>query len=127
MGADQEAIIASKGMNNQVCEKGYRNPAENFRREINCFSRCPIVSGRFAAEDATYLLRALTRVKTNYHEQKIKTVHHEEEDIKHSETRILKLEQSLRDALALIKENGAEGVDVIASISIQPQGVSGKG
>ncbi len=78
-----------------------------------------LISGRFAAEDARALLTAITRVKTNYHEQKIRDVHHGEEDIKHSENRIKTLEQGLRDALALIKENGG-AVDLHAAIAVKP-------
>ena len=78
-----------------------------------------LISGRFASEDAKALLTALTRAKTAYHEEKIRGVHHGEEDIKHSENRIKTLEQGLRDALALIKENGG-AVDLHATIAVKP-------
>ena len=54
-----------------------------------------LIQGTFSQEDAQSLLTELTKTKIAFHERKI-TVHESEEDIKHSEKKIIQLGNNLR-------------------------------
>lgn len=77
-----------------------------------------LISGRFSLQDAENLLTAIVKVKIAFHEEKIRTIHHSEEDIKHSEKRIIQLQNSLRDAIKKLRDKGQEFTDVNAFIEI---------
>ena len=44
-----------------------------------------LISGTFTIAEAEELLTAIFKTKIAFHEQKVKTLHDSEEDIKHSE------------------------------------------
>ncbi len=77
-----------------------------------------ILQGRYNAADAEQLLTAFVKVKTTFHEARIKTVHHEEEDIKHSEKRIKKLNAQLQEIIEQLRSSGNDQVDLHGAISI---------
>lgn len=84
-----------------------------------------ILEGRYSAEDAAQLLTGFVKVKTDFHEAKIKTVHHEEEDIKHSENRIKELNNQLREALKELRSGCYNQIDLHGAISVDlPEAVN---
>lgn len=64
-----------------------------------------LINGRFSIEEAEQLLSAIVKVKISFHEERIRTVHVTEEDIKHSEKRIVALQKKLREAISKLKED----------------------
>ncbi len=76
-----------------------------------------LLKGRYTAAEAKQLVTALIRVKTDFHQQKIRDEHEHEEDIKHSERRIKELEAELRAALQAI--GTGDRVDLHASIALK--------
>ncbi len=77
-----------------------------------------LISGTFNIKDAENLLTAIVKVKIAFHEEKIRTVDLTEEDIKHSEKRIIQLQNSLGDAVKKLKEKGKEYTDLNAFIEV---------
>ena len=77
-----------------------------------------LIQGTFSQEDAQSLLTELTRTKIAFHERKI-TVNESEEDIKHSEKKIIKLGDNLRKMLDEIKSRPGSMVDIQAEILIR--------
>ena len=65
-----------------------------------------LISGTFTVAEAEELLTAVFKTKIAFHQNKIRTIHDAEEDIKHSEKKILQLEQTLREAIKKMKEKG---------------------
>ena len=55
-----------------------------------------LLNGRYTKEEAELLLSRLFKVKTDFHLARIDTSTASEEDIEHSERRILELEEELR-------------------------------
>ena len=76
-----------------------------------------LIQGTFSQEDAASLLTELTKTKIAFHEQKI-TVNELEEDIKHSEKRIIQLGNNLRKMLDEIKSRPGSMVDIQVEILI---------
>lgn len=77
-----------------------------------------LIQGTFSQEEAQNLLTELTRTKIAFHERKI-TVHESEEDIKHSEKKIIQLGNNLRRMLDEIKSRPGSMVDIQAAILIK--------
>jgi hypothetical protein len=77
-----------------------------------------LINGRFAIAEAEQLLTAIVKAKIAFHEQKISTIDQSEEDIKHSESRILKLERTLREAIVQLKENNRRFINIHAHIEL---------
>ena len=77
-----------------------------------------LISGTFNIRDAENLLTAIVKVKIAFHEEKIRTVDLTEEDIKHSEKRIIQLQNSLGGAIKKLKEKGKEYTDLNAFIEV---------
>ena len=76
-----------------------------------------LIQGTFSQEDAASLLTELTKTKIAFHEKKI-TVNELEEDIKHSEKRIIQLGNNLRKMLDEIKSRPGSMVDIQVEILI---------
>jgi hypothetical protein len=76
-----------------------------------------LIQGTFSQEDAQSLLTELTKTKIAFHERKI-TIHESEEDIKHSEKKIIQLGNNLRKMLGEIKSRPSSMVDIQAEILI---------
>jgi predicted nucleic acid-binding Zn-ribbon protein len=77
-----------------------------------------LIDGIFTIEEAEMLLTAIFKTKIAFHEQKIKTIHDSEEDIEHSEKRIIQLEQTLRDAIRKMREKGQTHTSLNAHIEV---------
>ncbi len=77
-----------------------------------------LISGTFSITEAEELLTAIFKTKIAFHEQKIRTDHDSEENIKHSEKKILQLEERLRDTIKKLKENGQTSTTLNAHIEV---------
>ena len=77
-----------------------------------------LISGTFTIAEAEELLTAIFKTKIAFHEQKVKTLHDSEEDIKHSEKKIMLLQERLRDAIKKLKENGQTHTSLHAHIEV---------
>lgn len=77
-----------------------------------------LINGRFSTQDAEQILTDIFKVKIDYHKQKILTLYDSEENIKHAETRIRKLEETLREMQLRIKNSGKEVIDIHAHIEL---------
>lgn len=77
-----------------------------------------LINGRFSIQEAERLLTSIVKVKIAFHEDKIRTIHQTEEDIKHSEKRIIQLQNSLSDAIKKLREQGKENTYVNALIEV---------
>ena len=77
-----------------------------------------LIKGTFSNEDAQLLLTEMVKTKIAFHERKIRTVHLEEEDIKHSEKKIIRLNENLRDLISAIKANPGSRVNIDADINL---------
>ncbi len=77
-----------------------------------------LISGTFTIAEAEELLTAIFKTKIAFHEQKIGTIHLSEEDIKHSEKKILQLEQTLREAIEKMKQKGQSHTSLNAHIEV---------
>ena len=77
-----------------------------------------LIQGTFSQEDAASLLTELTKTKIAFHERKI-TVYESEEDIKHSEKKIIQLGNNLRKIIDEIKSRPGSMVDIQAEILIR--------
>lgn len=78
-----------------------------------------LVNGRYSALETEQLLIQLVKVKTDFHLNKIDTIHHSEEDIKHSEKRIKELEDSLRRIKEVIRSGDYSNVALTAKMVIE--------
>lgn len=77
-----------------------------------------LISGRFAAKDAEQILTDIFKIKIAFHENKIGKMGESEENIKHAESRIKQLEETLRSIIQRIRESGKEMIDVQAHVDI---------
>jgi hypothetical protein len=77
-----------------------------------------LISGTFTVAEAEELLTAIFKTKIAFHQNKIRTIHDAEEDIKHSERRILQLERTLREAINKMKEKGQTHTSLNAHIEV---------
>ena len=77
-----------------------------------------LISGTFTVAEAEELLTAVFKTKIAFHQNKIRTIHDAEEDIKHSEKKILQLEQTLREAIKKMKEKGQTHTTLNAHIEV---------
>ncbi|HEX2608280.1 MAG TPA: hypothetical protein VHK91_12915 [Flavisolibacter sp.] len=77
-----------------------------------------LISGVFTLAEAEALLTEIIAVKIRFHENKIRTIHDTEEDIKHSEKRIIQLQERLQKALQKMREAGKENMVLNAKIEI---------
>ena len=77
-----------------------------------------LIDGCFPIEEAEKLLTAIFQAKIAFHEQKIKTIHHSEEDIEHSERRIIQLEETLRETVRKMKQKGRTHTFLNAHIEV---------
>ncbi|GAB2808727.1 hypothetical protein [Ferruginibacter profundus] len=85
-----------------------------------------LISGTFTVAEAEELLTAIFKTKIAFHENKIRTIHESEEDIKHSESRIKQLEQTLRDTIKKIKEQGQTHTNLNAHIEVSTRKIYGQ-
>ncbi|MEO5592432.1 MAG: hypothetical protein ABIR15_02730 [Chitinophagaceae bacterium] len=81
-----------------------------------------LISGVFTIEEAEALLTAIFKTKIAFHEQKIKTIDESEEDIKHSEKKIIQLEETLRSAIRKMREKGQTHTSLNAHIEVNTMG-----
>lgn len=77
-----------------------------------------LIRGRFTIEEAEKLLTSIVKIKIAFHEEKINTLHQSEEDIKHSEKRIIQLQNSLGEAVKKLKEKGKFHTELNAVLDI---------
>ena len=77
-----------------------------------------LISGTFTIAEAEELLTAIFKTKIAFHERKIGTIHQTEEDIKHSEKKILQLEQTLRNTIDKMKQKGRSHTSLHAHIEV---------
>ena len=77
-----------------------------------------LIQGTFSQEDAQNLLTELANAKIAFYEKKIRTVHQLEEDIKHSEKKIIQLRDNLRKMINTIKSNPNFRVGIDTNIFI---------
>lgn len=77
-----------------------------------------LISGVFTIAEAEELLTAIFNIKIQFHQNKIKTIHETEEDIEHSERRIMQLEETLRRAIKKLKESGKTHTALNAAIEV---------
>ncbi|HVU97081.1 MAG TPA: hypothetical protein VHE34_17750 [Puia sp.] len=77
-----------------------------------------LISGTFTVEEAELLLTAIVNTKIAFHENKIRTIHETEEDIEHSERRIMALQATLREAIVKMKRSGQTHTVLNAHIEV---------
>lgn len=77
-----------------------------------------LISGIFTIAEAEELLTAIFKTKIAFHEKRINTTNETEEDIKHSEKKIMQLQQTLRDAIKKMKEKGQTHTSLNAHINV---------
>lgn len=77
-----------------------------------------LISGVFTIKEAEALLTAIFNTKIAFHEAKINTIKMSEEDIKHSEKKISMLQNSLKQTIDKLKENGQTHTSLNAHIEI---------
>ena len=77
-----------------------------------------LIDGVFTIDEAEKLLTAIFQTKISFHEQKIKTIYHTEEDIEHSERRIMQLEETLRNTIRKLKAKGQTHTSLNAHIEV---------
>lgn len=77
-----------------------------------------LISGVFSIAEAEQLLTDIVNVKIHFHEKRIRTIDQSEEDIKHSEKRIIQLQERLRNAIARMKADGKTQTALNAHIEI---------
>jgi cob(I)alamin adenosyltransferase len=78
-----------------------------------------LLNGRYTAAEAEKLMTELFKVKTDFHMAKINTLDLMEEDIAHSEKRILELERELRKIKDLISKGDYKHIALRASIKLE--------
>jgi len=77
-----------------------------------------LISGVFSIAEAEQLLTAIFKTKIQFHENRIRTVHEREEDIEHSEKRIIQLQETLNNAVKKLKESGRTHTALNAHIEV---------
>lgn len=77
-----------------------------------------LINGRFSLPEAEQLLTAVVKAKIAFHEDKIRTIHDMEEDIEHSEKRIMQLQNTLAESIKKLKERQQEYTYVNAMIEV---------
>lgn len=77
-----------------------------------------LISGVFTIAEAEELLTAIFKTKIQFHENRIRTIHETEEDIEHSERRIIQLQQTLTNAIKKLKESGRTHTALNAHIEV---------
>ena len=77
-----------------------------------------LISGTYNMSEAEELLTAIFKTKIAFHENKIRTIHESEEDIKHAEKRIMELQETLRHAIRKLKESGKTHTTLNAHIEV---------
>jgi len=77
-----------------------------------------LISGTFTMAEAEQLLTSIFKTKIAFHEKRIGKLDEHEEDMKHSEKRILKLEETLRSAIRSMKETGQAHARINANIEV---------
>lgn len=82
-----------------------------------------LINGTFTVAEAEELLTAIFKTKIAFHESKIRTIFESEEDIKHAESKIKQLEQTLRDAIKKIKEKGQSHTNLKAYIEVNTMSI----
>ncbi len=78
-----------------------------------------LLNGRYTAAEAEQLMTQLFKVKTDFHMAKIDTLNMMEEDIAHSEKRILELEGELRKITDLIRKGNYKHIAIRAGIVLE--------
>lgn len=78
-----------------------------------------LLNGRYTAEEAEHLLSRLFKVKTDFHIAKIDTANCSEEDIKHSERKIMDLENDCRAIVRQLKTVPSRYVTMHAEIVLE--------
>lgn len=76
------------------------------------------MDGRFTKQEALHILSALYGAKIGFHEEKIRTIEMNEEDIKHSEKKIKQLQQTFSELRYKIQSNKNEVLDIHAAIEV---------
>jgi uncharacterized protein (DUF342 family) len=77
-----------------------------------------LMDGRFTKQEALHILSALYGAKIGFHEEKIRTIEMNEEDIKHSEKKIKQLQQTFSELRYKIQSNKNEVLDIHAAIEV---------
>ena len=77
-----------------------------------------LISGTFSIDEAEALLTAIYKTKIAFHEQRISKENDSEEDMKHSEKKILQLEETLRNVIIKLKTNGQTHTSLNAHIEV---------
>lgn len=77
-----------------------------------------LIDGVFTINEAEELLTEIFKIKIAFHEKKIKTVHITEEDIEHSEKRIIELQNTLSNAIKKMKAKGKTHTALNAHIEV---------
>lgn len=77
-----------------------------------------LISGVFSIAEAEQLLTAIFNTKIQFHQNRIRTTHETEEDIEHSERRIVHLEETLRNAIRKLKQSGRTHTHLNAHIEV---------
>lgn len=78
-----------------------------------------LLNGRYTIEEAEQLLSKLFKVKTDFHIARIDTANSTEEDMKHSEKRIMELENEYRTIMRQIKKGSYRHVALHAKIVLE--------
>jgi len=78
-----------------------------------------LINGTFNIAEAEELLTAIFKTKIAFYEKRIDIINESEEDIKHSEKKILQLEQTLRETIKKMKENGQTRTSLNAHIEVK--------
>lgn len=77
-----------------------------------------LISGVFTIEEAEKLLTDIFNIKIKFHEKRIGSHHDNEEDIKHSEKKIIQLQATLREAIAKLKKSDKTHTALNAHIEV---------
>lgn len=77
-----------------------------------------LIDGVFTINEAEELLTEIFKIKIAFHEKKIKTILTTEEDIEHSEKRIIELQNTLSNAIKKIKSRGKTHTALNAHIEV---------
>ena len=76
-----------------------------------------LIQGRFTAKEAMDMITEMIHVKVRYHESKITSTSNEE-DIKHRETKIKRLQQELFETTKALSTR-SKGINIDAVISME--------
>ena len=78
-----------------------------------------LINGSYTTAEAEQLLSNLFKVKTDFHMARIDMGVSTEEDIKHSEKRIMELEKELNRVIGTLKSGGYERVVMSARLVLE--------